>query len=189
MTVLKRSCSALLLTLTACGSCGYSVRPDHGEERLGDGRLPRIAVLPFDTTSYRRGLEMRLSRFMADEIRARSPQSPASVERADWLVTGKIVRAFERVLSEDSDDSVRESSFWVVTEIVLRDRTADTIIGTTRITKSQPFSDRAGRFRTWEQASEEVLRETAEATVYWLEAASAQRAAQQKTPSEKNSAS
>lgn len=163
----------LLAPLVLLVGCGYSTRPDHGEQALADGHLPTTAVVPFDTNSYRRGLEVRLSRRIADEIRSRSPQSPESVTRADWLVSGTIINAYERVLSEDSDDSVRESSFWIVTEIELRDRSADRIIATTRITKSQSFSVHAGRFRTWEQASEEVLRETAEAIVYWLEATDA----------------
>ena len=160
----------LLCTVLPLFACGYSARPDHGQERLGSGRLPTVAVLPFDTTSFRRGLEIELTRLLADEVRARSPQSPRSADRADWHVTGTILRAFERVLSEDSDDFVRQSSFWVTAEIVLRDRETDTIIGTTEITKHQPFSDRAGRFRTSDQAAAEVLREIAEATVYWLEA-------------------
>jgi len=160
----------LLIALVPLACCGYGVRPDHGQQRLGDGSLPSIAVLPFDTHAYRRGLEIQLTRRLADEIRSRSPQSPQAASRADWHVTGTIVRAFERVLSEAPDDSVRESSFWVTAEIVLRDRGTDTIIGTTEITKYEPFSDRAGRFRTWEEAAAEVLREIAEATVYWLEA-------------------
>lgn len=160
----------LVAAVPTLAGCGYSARPDHGQERLGTGNLPSVAVLPFDTTSYRRGLEIRLTRRLANEVRARSPKSPEGPQSADWLVTGKITRAFERVLSEASDDSVRESSFWVTAEIVLRDRKTDRIIGTTEITKYEPFSDRAGRFRTWEEASVEVLREIAEATVYWLEA-------------------
>jgi len=152
------------------GACGYSVRPDHGQPRSADGKLPTVAVLPFDTNTFRRGLEIRLTRLVADEVRFRSPQSPRSVTAAEWHVSGTITRAFERVLSEAPDDSVRESSFWVTAKIVLRDRAADRIIGTTEITKYEPFSDRAGRFRTWEEAAQEVLREIAEATVYWLEA-------------------
>ena len=162
----------LLLPILALGlaTCGYSTGADHGQERLASGKLPRIAVAPFDNNTFRRGLEIRLSRLVANEIRTRSPQSPENASRADWLVSGTITRAHERVLSEDIDDSVRESSFWITCDIVLRDRATDTIIGTNSITKHQPFSDRAGRFRTDKQAAEEVLREIAEATVYWLEA-------------------
>jgi len=159
-----------MCVLIALVGCGYSVRPDHGQAQLASAKLPTVAVLPFDTTSFRRGLEIELTRLVADEVRSRSPQSPESLDRATWHVSGTIVRAFERVLAEDSSDSVRQSSFWVTAEIVLRDRVTDTIIGTTEITKYEPFSDRAGRFRTRDQAAAEALREIAEATVYWLEA-------------------
>jgi hypothetical protein len=151
-------------------ACGYSADPDHGQTRLPDGKLPTICVIPFENNSFRRELEVRLTRLVADELRSRSPQSPAPVAQADWHVTGTITRANERVLSEDTDDSVRESSFWMTCEIVLRDRATDRIIETHSITKHQPFSDRAGRFQTDSQAAEEVMREIAEATVYWLEA-------------------
>jgi len=158
---------ALLLAVAACG---YGVDPDHGREADAEASLPTIAVLTFDNTTFRRGLEIRLSRLVADELRARSPDSPRGAAAADWHVSGTITRAFERVLSEDTDDSVRESSFWVTCDVVLRDRATEKIIATNSITKYQPFSTRAGRFQTVDQAAEEVLREIAEATVYWLEA-------------------
>ncbi|MEM8884870.1 MAG: hypothetical protein AAGD14_12430 [Planctomycetota bacterium] len=106
----------LLATCLAAGgaSCGYSTRPDHGQKPLAaTQQLPKIAVLPFDNDTFRRNLENRLSVLVADEIRIRSPQSPESKDKAEWLVTGTITRASERVLSGDIDDSVRESSFIV----------------------------------------------------------------------------
>jgi len=154
----------------------------NGVHSTPNGDLPTIAVIPFETTSFRRGLEIRLSRRVANEIRARSPRSPADPKTADWHVTGTIVRADERVLSGDVDDSVRESSFWITCEIVLRDPNTDRIIGKTEFTKYQPFSNRtAGRFQTDRQASDEVLREIAEATVYWLES-QVEKSQRQKAP-------
>ena len=161
---------ALLLLAPVLAFCGYGVDADHGQTRLPNGSLPTIFVVPFENNSFRRELELRLTRLVDDELRSRSPQSPAPRAHADWHVTGTITRANERVLSEDTDDSVRESSFRMTCEIVLRDRATDRIIGTYSITKNQPFSDRAGRFQTDFQAAEEVMREIAEATVYWLEA-------------------
>jgi hypothetical protein len=160
-----RAAAALVLL----AACGYTVRTDHGESPGPGGGLPSTAVLPFDNDTFRRGLEISLSRRIADEVRARSPRSPEGPKSADWLLTGTITRAFERVLSEDTNDSVRESSFWMTCEFVLRDRATDRIIGTNTLTKFQSFSDRKGRFRTAPEAAEEVIREIAEATVYWLE--------------------
>ena len=159
------------LATVLSGCCGYLTDPERGYGREERVDLPRIHVAPFDTKSFRRGLEMNLTRQVADEIRARSPHSPASRRDADWTVSGTITRASERVLSGDTDDSVRESSFWVTAEIVVRDARTDRIIGSTEFTKYQPFTERTqGRFKTDQDAAKEVLREIAEATVYWLEA-------------------
>ncbi len=157
---------ALLLLPTGCG---YTFDRDRGEARLGNGTLPRVAVLPFDNESWRRGLEMRLTRLVADEVRARSPRAPADPSEADWVVTGRILRADERIYSEDRADEVRESSFLVEVEVTLEDRTAGRTHGPYSIVEREPFSPRAGRLSTLEEAAEEALRDVAEKVVYWLE--------------------
>ncbi|MHC4136553.1 MAG: LPS assembly lipoprotein LptE [Planctomycetota bacterium] len=149
--------------------CGYTVQADRSEERLADGSLPRVAVAPFDNLTYRRGLEMRLSRLLTDEIRGRSPHPPFRPDEADWIVRGRITRADERIYSEDLDDRKRESSFVVTVEVVLEERTTEKVLGTYSFTEREPFSTRAGRVTTLEQAAEEALRDIAERIVYWLE--------------------
>lgn len=149
--------------------CGYTVQKDRSEERLATGSLPRVAVDPFDNVTWRRGLEFRLSRLLADEIRGRSPHAPVRREEADWLVSGTITQADERIYSEDLDDQKRESSFVVTVEVVLEDRTTEKVLGTYSFTEREPFSTRAGRVTTLEQAADEALRDIAESIVYWLE--------------------
>ena len=149
--------------------CGYVVEEDRSQARLADGGLPEVAVAPFDTTSFRRGLEVRLTREVTDEVRARSPRAPRDPDRADWILRGSVVRAEERVLSEDTDDLVRESSFIMTVQVRLVDRSSGELLGAYSFTESEPFSDRAGRIATLEQAEEQVLRDLAESIVYWLE--------------------
>jgi len=149
--------------------CGYTVQTDRSEKRLADGSLPKVAIAPFDNLTYRRGLEMRLSRLLADEIRGRSPHPPFRREDADWLIKGRITQADERIYSEDLDDQKRESSFVVTVEVVLEERTTDKVLGTYSFTEREPFSTRAGRVATLEQAADEALRDIAESIVYWLE--------------------
>ncbi len=158
-----------LALLLATAGCGYAFDRDRGEARLAHGTLPRVAVLPFDNESWRRGLEMRLTRLVADEVRARSPRAPASPSEADWIVTGRILRADERIYSEDRTDEVRESSFLVEVEVTLEDRTADRTHGPYSIVEREPYSPRAGRFSTLDEAADEALRDVAEKVVYWLE--------------------
>lgn len=160
---------ALLLAPAVLFACGYVVEGDRRQERLEGGELPRVAVLPFDNRTFRRGLEMRLTRLVDDEIRARSPRAVYRPAEADWLLEGSILEAEERILSEDRADEVRESSFVVTAEVVLRERATEKILGTYSFTERAPFSARAGRVTTLEQAEEEALRDLAERIVYALE--------------------
>jgi hypothetical protein len=160
-----RAASLILLLF----GCGYTVQGDRSEARLADGSLPKIAVAPFDNLTYRRGLEMQLSRLLADEIRGRSPHPPFRTDEADWVLRGRITQADERIYSEDLDDQKRESSFVVTVEVVLEERTTEKVLGTYSFTEREPFSTRAGRVTTLEQAAVEALRDIAESVVYWLE--------------------
>jgi len=159
-----------LLLLPLLAACGYTWGARASADRTATGALPEVAVLPFDNETVRRGLEMRLTRLVADEIRARSPRAPAPPGEADWLLTGSIVRAEERVLSEDRDDAVRESSFVVAVTLELRERTTERLLRAYSMEEREPFSTRAGRIATVEQAQEEALRDLAERIAYWLEA-------------------
>lgn len=159
--------AALPLILVA--SCGYRFEGDMSQERLASGTLPAVAVLPFDNLSFRRGLEIRLTRLLDDEVRSRSPRAPRSPDSADWLLAGVIRYAGERVYSDDEQGRVRENSFTLTVEVTLRDRSTENLLGTRSFTTREPYSDRAGRIATLEQAEEEALRDLAEAITYWLE--------------------
>jgi hypothetical protein len=159
---------AALLLLPACQGCGYTVDRDRGEARLPTGSLPRVAVVPFDNATFRRGLEISLTRLLDDEIRARSPRAPASPAEADLLLKGTIVRADERIYSEDRNDNVTESSIVIVVEVTLEDRTAGKVVGPYSYRERVPYSAYAGRVSTLEQAEAEALRDIAERIVYWL---------------------
>ncbi len=161
------------LVLAGCGyRGGYAPPPARdGEPGRTDAAaaLPDIAVTPFDNETFRRGLEIRLTRLLADELRARAGRPPARPDESTWLVTGSIVRAEERVLSEDRADEVRESSLEIAVEVTLRARGAEEYLGRRTFSEVAPFSPRAGRIATVEQAREEALRDLAERIVYWLE--------------------
>lgn len=169
--------ASLLAALIVVAGCGYTFDRDQGQARLPTGALPRVAVLPFDNATFRRGLEMELTRLLADEVRARSPRAPAGPSDADWVVSGTILRADERIYSEDDDDLVRESSIVIEVEVTIDDRTAEKVIGPYTFRERVPYSARAGRVSTLEQAASEALRDIAERIVYWLEAGHPERRA------------
>jgi hypothetical protein len=164
-----------LLPLLALAACGYRFDRDRGEAALPEGSLPRIAVLPFDNETFRRGLEIELTRLVDDEIRARTPRAPASPAEADWLLRGSVVQADERIYTEDRDDVVEESSIVVVVEVTLEDRAAEKVLRSYSFMERTPFSPFAGRIRTLKEAQTEALREIAERIVYWLEAGHPER--------------
>jgi hypothetical protein len=169
---------AALLALAGCSSCGYTFDRDGGQASLAStGALPRVAVIPFDNATFRRGLEIELTRLLADEVRARSPRAPSGEDDADWLVRGTILRADERIYSEDDDDNVRESSIVIEVEVTIEDLTAEKVIGPYTFRERVPYSARAGRVSTLEQAETEALRDIAERIVYWLEAGHPERRA------------
>jgi hypothetical protein len=157
-------------------ACGYTFDRDRGQQRLESGNLPKVAVIPFDNTTFRRGLEMALTRAVADEVRARSPRSAVAPAEADWLLRGTIVRADERIYSEDKDDVVTESSIVVDVDITLENRAAEKILPTYKCTGNRiPFSAFAGRTGTVQEAETEALREIAQRIVDWLEAGHPER--------------
>ena len=157
---------------TGAGCSGWHWGAESTQARTGTAALPKVAVLPFDNQSFRRGLEMRLTRLVDDELRARSPGSPAPEAEADWVLRGDIIRADERIISEGKDDTVREATFVVSVRITIEERATQKVLGTYSLTEQEPFSSRAGRIRNLEQASEQVLRDLAEQIVYRLEARS-----------------
>ena len=157
------------LPLLLLAACGYTFDRDRGQRPLAQGGLPSVAVMPFDNATFRRGLEIRLTRLVADEVRARSPRAPRSPGDADYLLTGSVVHAREMVLSEDRADEIRESSFVIRVQVVLENRTTGERIRSYSFEEREPFSTRAGRVATLEQAQEEALRDLAESIVYWLE--------------------
>ena len=160
---------ALALMLALAG-CGYRADRDMSRERDAAGRLPTVAIDPFDNDTFRRGLETRLTRLLSDEVRARSPRAPSAASSADWILKGTIRRAEERVLSEDTKDRVRESSFVITVAVTLTERSTQKTLKTDSFTIRESFSARAGRIATLEQAQEEALRDIAENIIYWLEA-------------------
>lgn len=164
-----------LLPALALAACGYAFDRDRGQARLASGNLPKVAVIPFDNTTYRRGLEMTLTRLLDDEVRARSPRSPVAPAEADWLIRGSIVRADERIYSENREDVVTESSIMIHVDVTLEDRAAEKILRTYPFKERVAYSAFAGRIATLQQAEAEALREIAQRIVDWLEAGHPER--------------
>jgi len=161
--------ATILAVALLATACGYRFEQDRSVTPKSDGTLPKVAVIPFDTTSYRRGLEITLTQLVDTELRSRTGRAPYPADQADLLLGGTIIRADERVISEDTRDVIVQSSFLVTVEVELTDRASGKVLGTYKLTEREPYSDRVGRIRTEQQAAAAALRDLAERIVYLLE--------------------
>jgi hypothetical protein len=160
---------ALLAVALLAAACGYRFERDRSLHASADGTIPKVALKPFDTTSYRRGLEITLTQLVDDELRSRTGRAPYAPEEAEILLGGTITRADERVISEDTRDVIVQSSFLIDVEVELRDPASGNVLGTYKLTEREPFSDQVGRIRTEQEAALAALRDLSERIVYLLE--------------------
>ena len=161
--------TATLAVALVAAACGYRFERDRSLTPDADGTIPKVALMPFDTTSYRRGLEITLTQLVDDELRSRTGRAPYAPDQAEILLGGTITRADERVISEDTNDVIVQSSFLIDVEVELKDRASGTVVGTYTLTEREPYSDRVGRIRTEQEAALAALRDLAERIVYLLE--------------------
>jgi len=110
-------------TLLGAIGCGYSSR-----RLVSQPGVSSIAVLQFDNATYRRDLEFRLTRAVAEEVRARTSWRIASPSTADALLRGTIRSAETRVLAESNDQTLIEERFRVVVDVELVERATGRVL-------------------------------------------------------------
>ena len=149
-----------VLLLLALAGCGYSVG------QVSSGRGQTLAVPMFENTTLRRDLERDLTRFVREEIAART--SYALVDSgADLTLSGRLTDVEEDVLSDRSKGRIRESSVAFTVVIDLRDEaTGKAVLDSERIVERAAFVPVKGEsIRTAEIL---VMRRIAERVVYSL---------------------
>jgi len=92
---------ALLATAASLSGCrGYTqVRPFRSD-------IKTVYVQAFDNRTFRRGLEVPLTRAIEDEIKRRTPFLFASKDRADSILSGELTDFQERTQIRSEDDVV-----------------------------------------------------------------------------------
>ena len=88
--------TATLAVALVAAACGYRSERDRSLAPDADGTIPKVALMPFDTTSYRRGLEITLTQLVDDELRSRTGRAPYAPDEAEILLGGTITRADAR---------------------------------------------------------------------------------------------
>ena len=99
----------------AVAGCGYSAGP------LTRRIDQRVYVPIFVNQTYYRDIEIDLTRQVEKELASRPGISIAPQERADIVLAGTIVDYEQKVLSEDKDNVVRESSIVTRVRIDVKD--------------------------------------------------------------------
>jgi outer membrane lipopolysaccharide assembly protein LptE/RlpB len=152
-----------VLVLVVATSCGYTA----GQITSGEGRT--VAIPMFQNMTYRRDLERDLTRFVRDEITARTSYTVAGDPAgADVVVVGKLMDVEEDVLSDRSKGRIRESSVAFTVELTITDRTGgESVVTNRRIIERAAFVPMKGEsIRSAEIA---VMRKIGERVVYSLE--------------------
>ena len=106
--------AALLLTTLA--GCGYAVNSGF------DPSITSVAVPVFESASFRRGTEIRLTEAVQQQIVLRTPFRLARESTADTVLRGRVVDLSKRPLTTSPTDDPRELEFRLAVEVLWEDR-------------------------------------------------------------------
>jgi hypothetical protein len=117
----------LLVALTvvsavACTGCKYSTASLYRED------IKTIYIEGFDNETFRRGLEVPLTRAIAGEVKLRTPFLLAPRNEADSVLSGTLRDVEERTRLRDIDNVVLSTRVRVTVTFRWRDRRAQTDI-------------------------------------------------------------
>ena len=121
----KRVATAIALWIigsASVGGCGYS------HESLLPDNVHSIYVPIFDNDTFRRGLEFYLTDAIKNQILLKTDLKILSKEKADTILTGRIVEFREHVLIEDKKSQPSEKQVEVVIDFLWKDRRTGRVI-------------------------------------------------------------
>ncbi len=106
--------------------CGYMVGGPY------DPQLRTIEVPIFESTSYRRGIELQLTEAVHKQIQSRTPFRLVK-EGGDTRLTGRIVDVRKNVLGETRNDDPRELQVNIALEVIWEDVRAGRVLAQEQI--------------------------------------------------------
>jgi len=146
--------------LTVLGGCGYSMRP------LSPVGVRTVAVEVIENPTFWRDLEFQLTEDLKNAILSRTDLLIVEKDRADVLLSGKIVNFIEQVLVEDPIDDVLESSVIVTADFVLKDLRTGNERSRVRLTDTAEFV--VGSNENVNSATAEAFSDLSEKVIYSL---------------------
>ena len=135
-----RPVAGLVAFAALVAGCGYS-----SERLVAAPGVASVAVLEFDNQTYRRDLEFRLTRSVAEEVRARTSWRIESPGRADALLSGTIRSTDVRVLELDTNVDPIIERFHMVVDAKLVDRATGRVLREWTVADREEFTP--GRFQ------------------------------------------
>ena len=157
-----RQLTCIIVLFALISGCGYT------SKSLISRKINSIYIPIFENDTFRRGLEFDLTTALKDEIMSKTKLRILQKDRADTILTGKIVKLTEGMLSSNRADNIVESRVTISVDIKLVDRiTGRTLIEEKGLKQSAEFIVKRGE--NIKTASQESLANLAEVIVYHLQ--------------------
>jgi hypothetical protein len=137
----------LSITLLAAGlvgaGCGYSSDRNQVFRTTNSNtdRVRTVALDIFESREFRRDLELQLTEALAKEIESKSPFKLAKKDRADTVITGKVLEVRQGTIGRDfAQVRPRETAATVVVSFQWKDlRTGEILVDRPRIVQTVDY--------------------------------------------------
>jgi len=157
-----RQLTCIMVIFALISGCGYS------NKSLISRKINSIYIPIFENETFRKGLEFDLTNAVKDEIMSNTKLRIAKKDNADTILTGKIQKVTESMLSSNAEDNIVEGRVTIYVDIKLVDRrTGRTLIEEKNVKQSAEYIVKRGE--NIKTASRESLVLLAEKIVSHLE--------------------
>jgi hypothetical protein len=157
-----RQLTGIVVIFALISGCGYS------NKSLISRKINSIYIPIFENETFRKGLEFDLTNAVKDEIMSNTKLRIAKKDNADTILTGKIQKVTESMLSSNVEDNIVEGRVTIYVDVKLVDRrTGRTLIEEKKVTQSAEYIVKRGE--NIKTASRESLTLLAETIVGHLE--------------------
>ncbi|WP_096892722.1 LptE family protein [Candidatus Scalindua japonica] len=157
-----RQLTCIMVLFVLISGCGYTTKS------LISRKINTIYIPIFENNTFRRGLEFDLTTAVKKEIMSKTKLRIVRKDSADTILTGKIIKVTEGMLSSNVADNIVESRVTIFVDILLVDRrTGRTLVEENSLSTSAEFV--VNRGENINSASMESLAGLAETIVNQLE--------------------
>jgi hypothetical protein len=157
-----RQLACIIALFALISGCGYTTKS------LISRKINSIYIPIFENDTFRRGLEFDLTSALKDEIMSNTKLRILQKDSADTILTGRIIKVTEGMLSSNVEDNIVESRVTISVYIKLVDRrTGRTLVEEENLKQSAEFIVKRGE--NINTASKESLVLLAKEIIFHLE--------------------